>query len=226
MGLISGLIGSGTLPLQAQPVSPKPELLQQTLERYRQTRGMQAHFQQHITIPVLDKEKTSTGIWRFQDHRQWSLTFEDPKNDRVVADGQYVWLYYPSSHPGQVIRQTLQKRLPESSRASPERWLQQVLGEGYQLVDIQTRTDQASEVQFRFRARSENSLSPEVVLQVDSQRKLLTRVRWSEYTGTQRQIRFSHIQPDVSFPAGQFRFEPPEGVDIFRANNLHGEDAP
>src|SRR5947199_8406510 len=32
------------------------------------------------------------------------MRFTDPKNDRVVADGHRLWLYTPSTTPGQVIR--------------------------------------------------------------------------------------------------------------------------
>src|SRR2546428_2552868 len=35
---------------------------------------------------------------------RFAMRFAVPKGDRIVADGRYLWLYTPSTTPGQVIR--------------------------------------------------------------------------------------------------------------------------
>ena len=35
------------------------------------------------------------------------MRFTDPQGDRIVADGRWLWLYTPSTAPGQVIRSAI-----------------------------------------------------------------------------------------------------------------------
>ena len=50
------------------------------------------------------------------------MDFHEPEGDLIVADGSHLWLYYPSTHPGQVIRSEIEarhnRRLARSLRCS------------------------------------------------------------------------------------------------------------
>src|SRR5207237_939956 len=46
---------------------------------------------------------------------RFAMRFTDPKGDRIVADGRFLWLYTPSTTPGQVLR----SRIPEYGSTGP-----------------------------------------------------------------------------------------------------------
>src|SRR5256884_8535263 len=46
---------------------------------------------------------------------RFSMRFSAPKGDRIVADGRFLWLYTPSTTPGQVLR----SRIPEYGSTGP-----------------------------------------------------------------------------------------------------------
>jgi len=47
---------------------------------------------------------TSQGELQQRRPSRFAVTFADPPGDRIVSDGQWVWVYLPSTNPGQVIR--------------------------------------------------------------------------------------------------------------------------
>jgi outer membrane lipoprotein carrier protein len=53
---------------------------------------------------MLGDPDTTRGKLYQQRPNFFEMRFTDPKNDRIVADGKKLWLYTPSTTPGQVIR--------------------------------------------------------------------------------------------------------------------------
>src|SRR5205809_6386632 len=45
---------------------------------------------------------------------RFAMRFTAPKGDRIVADGRFLWLYTPSTTPGQVIRSRIPKYGPNA----------------------------------------------------------------------------------------------------------------
>jgi outer membrane lipoprotein-sorting protein len=71
---------------------------------YDPIRTLQADFVQIIDNPMLGDPDTTRGKLYQQKPNSFAMRFTEPKNDRIVADGRYLWLYTPSSTPGQAIR--------------------------------------------------------------------------------------------------------------------------
>lgn len=67
-------------------------------------RTLQADFVQIVENPMLGDPDTTRGRLYQQRPNYFVMRFTEPKNDRVVADGNKLWLYTPSTTPGQVIR--------------------------------------------------------------------------------------------------------------------------
>jgi outer membrane lipoprotein carrier protein len=96
------------VPLGAQTAARTAETPEQTLERavaaYAEVRTVRASFEQTITNPLLRRTVTSRGEMVQERPKYVWVRFSDPAGDRIVADGRFVWLYLPSSNPGQVIK--------------------------------------------------------------------------------------------------------------------------
>jgi outer membrane lipoprotein carrier protein len=71
---------------------------------YAKVRTARATFEQTLKNPLTGSVLVSRGEFLQQRPNRLAVRFTDPAGDRIVADGKYVWLYLPSTTPGQVIR--------------------------------------------------------------------------------------------------------------------------
>jgi outer membrane lipoprotein carrier protein len=71
---------------------------------WSRVKTLKATFEQTITNPITGAALTSKGALEQRKPNRLSITFSDPKGDRIVADGKYVWVFLQSATPGQVIK--------------------------------------------------------------------------------------------------------------------------
>lgn len=71
---------------------------------YDTVKTLQADFIQVVENPMLGDPDTTRGRLYQQRPGYFAMRFTEPQHDRVVADGKKLWLYTPSTTPGQVIR--------------------------------------------------------------------------------------------------------------------------
>ena len=69
---------------------------------YARLNSMRAEFRQTLTNPLTGTTQTTSGELIRRKPNLMSIRFNN--GDRVTADGSTVWVYLPSSVPGQVIR--------------------------------------------------------------------------------------------------------------------------
>src|SRR5918997_3481135 len=77
-------------------------ILERAAERHRGLATLKAPFTQHIRNPVLESDATSGGIFYYQAPLRYRIAFSEPPEDVVVSTGKDVWIYLPSTQPGQV----------------------------------------------------------------------------------------------------------------------------
>ena len=81
-------------------------VMDRAVKNYTGMKTMRAEFRQTITNPLTGTTSVSRGELLRRQPNLLAINFSDPKGDRVVADGKAVWVYLPSSAPGQVVRLT------------------------------------------------------------------------------------------------------------------------
>jgi outer membrane lipoprotein carrier protein len=69
---------------------------------YARLNSMRAEFRQTLTNPLTGSTQTTSGVILRKKPNLLNITFEG--GDRVAADGSTLWVYLPSSTPGQVMR--------------------------------------------------------------------------------------------------------------------------
>ena len=84
--------------------TPRRDLLDRAVAAWARVRTARATFEQTIANPLTGGTLHASGEYQQQRPARLSVRFNEPATDRIVADGKYVWLYLPSSAPGQVIR--------------------------------------------------------------------------------------------------------------------------
>src|SRR5215212_8828096 len=82
----------------------QPDLLDRAVAAWAKVKTARATFEQTIVNSLTGNTFSARGEYQQQRPGKLSVRFDNPATDRIVADGKYVWLYLPSSAPGQVIR--------------------------------------------------------------------------------------------------------------------------
>jgi outer membrane lipoprotein carrier protein len=92
---------SGVAPLvQAQDAAA---IVGRSSRVYRSLASMRADFVQVIDNPMIDSAE-SRGTLVQAGPSKLAMRFTDPPGEAIVIDGEHVWVYTPSTVPGQVIR--------------------------------------------------------------------------------------------------------------------------
>ena len=106
-----GLAGALLAPLTVAAARPRAQgdLLDRAVAAWAKVKTARATFEQTITNSLTGRTLQASGEFQQQRPGKLSVQFDDPANDRIVADGKQLWLYLPSSVPGQVIRTDLKE---------------------------------------------------------------------------------------------------------------------
>lgn len=98
---VSALVGGAT-PRQQSTID---SVIDKAVATYNKTKTSKGTFEQAITNPLTGS--TVKAIGEFQQQREparFSFRFVQPKGDMIIGDGKWLWVYLPSSTPGQVIK--------------------------------------------------------------------------------------------------------------------------
>jgi outer membrane lipoprotein carrier protein len=77
-------------------------VLDRAVAAYARLNSMRADFTQTLTNPLTGNSQTTSGTILRKKPNLLSITFDS--GDRVAADGSTLWVYLPSSVPGQVMK--------------------------------------------------------------------------------------------------------------------------
>lgn len=104
--LFGGILTLGATALIALPAAAGAQNAEAIIDRavaaYARLTSMRAEFRQTLTNPLTGSTQTTTGVILRKKPNLLSINFNS--GDRVAADGSTLWLYLPSSAPGQVMR--------------------------------------------------------------------------------------------------------------------------
>jgi outer membrane lipoprotein carrier protein len=77
-------------------------IIDRAVAAYARLNSMRAEFRQTLTNPLTGSTQTTSGVILRKKPNLLSINFNS--GDRVAADGSTLWVYLPSSVPGQVVR--------------------------------------------------------------------------------------------------------------------------
>lgn len=187
------------------------EILELAASRYAAIDGLCADFTQTLEVTLLGRRVDSAGELCQKGPDLFSMRFTDPEGDLVVADGEWIWVYYPSTDPRQVMRAPL--------------------GTGGGRFDFHTEFLERPREKYRAVVVGEEritgtsttvlSLDPlgsspfrRATIWVDVSRGLIVQLLTEEENGSVRTVRLSDLRLNPDIPSEIFRFEPPEGADV------------
>ena len=89
--------------LPAQGGDKGVPVVQRASRAYQALSSFQAEFQQHFEDRNLDIPDSKGTLYQ-EGKNRFAMRFSDPPKDAIIVDGTRVWMYLPSSSPGQVLR--------------------------------------------------------------------------------------------------------------------------
>ncbi len=88
---------------RSDPRSPRAAF-EAAVRLYQEASAMCADFEQRIEIRLIGRTVESRGRVCQQRPNLFSMRFAEPAGDRVVSDGESLWVYYGSLDEDQVVR--------------------------------------------------------------------------------------------------------------------------
>ncbi len=180
---------------------------------YRSLSSLSADFVQLIDNPMIDSA-TSKGTLVQAGEDKLAMRFTDPPGEAIVIDGEQVWVYTPSTTPGQVIRMALPSGGPVYGY-NILAWLLDRPAERYTATYV--RSD-------RLNGRTVDvvKLDPAVpdlpfehaIVWLDKEDGLPRRLEITEHSGATRTLTLSMVRTNRTVPDDTFRFKVPPGVRV------------
>ncbi len=194
------------------PQDPAP-ILDRASSSFDTVRTLAADFTQIVDNPMLGDPDTTRGRLFQRRPNYFAMRFSEPKNDRIVADGRRLWLYTPSTTPGQVIRSTI----PGTGTTGPNLIGQFVEHPRERYTARHVRSDSLEGVAvdvITLTPRPTDLPYSEATVWIAKQDGLIRRIEIVEISGQRRTITLKNLTVNTSIPAREFRFAPISGVRV------------
>lgn len=208
---------SSTNALQAQT----GDLLDRAVARYQGVRTARADFRQTLSNPLTGSTHVSKGILLRRAPNYLSVVFEGPEGDRIVGDGRWLWIYSPSSAPGQVLK------LPSGSGrgssldpggqflSSPRSRYEVRLVGAASLGNRKTRL-------YELVPKRANQSFVKARVWIDERDAIIRQFETTDATGLVRLVEILTWRPNIPVPRSTFDFVPPPGTRIVDQSVLTG----
>ena len=205
--LIAAFGATGALPAQ-DPAS----IAGRASRLYRNLSSLRADFHQVIEDRMIGTHE-SRGELIQSGGAKLLMRFSDPKGDMIVLDGTHVWLYVPSTTPGQVIRMNIQHD-PVYGPNVLARILDRP-ADRYQLEWLETTTIGGMVTDaVIFTPNVADPLFRKATIWFDREDGLPRRLQLDELTGVRRTLDLSRLRLNVATDERTFRFDVPSGVRV------------
>jgi outer membrane lipoprotein carrier protein len=204
------LLAISPLPLRGQDPAA---IVRRASGIYRGLSSLQADFTQVVEDAGIGDTLRSSGRLYQTGSNTFAMRFSDPPEEAIVIDGRHVWIYTPSTTPGQVIRMRMEtdpvyganllaKILDRPAERYRSNWLRADTVGGRR-VDVVAIVPSTPDLNFS-----------KAVLWLDSEAALPRRIELTESPGVRRILTLSHLRTNVPIDSSVFEFKPPKGVRI------------
>jgi outer membrane lipoprotein carrier protein len=201
---------AGPAPLHAQDAAA---IVGRSSRVYRSLASMRADFVQVIDNPMIDSAE-SRGTLVQAGPSKLAMRFTDPPGEAVIIDGEHVWVYTPSTVPGQVLRMALPSGGPVYGY-NIIAWLLDKPAERYEPKYLRRDRVGGREVDVIELVPAVPDLPFErAVVWLDRDDALPRRLEIAERGGALRTLTLSKVRVNQRVPDSTFVFEVPSEVRV------------
>lgn len=210
-----------------KPPVPRPQpnaadaALSKAVAAYADVRTARATFEQTIINPLVGSKLNSRGEFEQRRPNKFAFRFSDPKGDRIISDGKYVWVYLPNSQPGQVIRIAL----ADGGAGSLD-----LISEFFDSPKSRYSVKDGGAATIEGKAARAVLLTPtrrdasflKATVWIDVNDGKLLQFEAEEPSGVTRKVRITSWTPNVDVSASAFVFKPPKGLKVVDRDAIGG----
>lgn len=211
------------VPAVGQARADVDQLIARAAATYKAARTATANFEQTLTNPMTGSESVSRGVLRRQAPDRYAFVFTSPEGDRLVADGSFLWIYTPSTAPGQVIK--VPARDAGAGMLDPGAQFFESPRTRFEIADGGRVTLSGSPTHLLTLTPKANSQAPFTRARVwlDPTDGTLRQFETLDGMGVKRVVRLTNLKVNVTVPSNAFVFTPPEGVRVVDGSALMGQ---
>lgn len=208
------VLGAGGATMAAAQQAPDAgAMLGRAARTYRSLESLRADFEQVIADRMIGTYTSRGTLFQSGDNRL-AMRFSDPAGDAIVVDGTHVWLYTPSTTPGQVLRSAVPTGGPVYGY-NLIAWFLDRPAERYDAEYVRRDTVAGRPVD----VLALTPLSPEMpfrsaVVWLDRADALPRRLQITERSGATRTLSLTNLRPNAAMPRDAIRFDVPAGVRV------------
>lgn len=226
MALLSG--ASPRAPI-SKPLSPKllvrqpsaaDAALAKAVDAYANVRTARATFEQTIVNPLVGSTLNSRGEFEQRRPNKFAFRFSDPKGDKIISDGKFVWVYLPSSQPDQVIRISLADGGAGSLDLISEFF--ESPKTRYSVKDGGAATIDGKTARAVLLTPTRSASFVKATVWIDTRDGKLLQFEAEEPSGITRKVRITSFTPNVDVSSAAFTFKPPKGVRVIDRDAIGG----
>ena len=188
--------------------------VQRAVSAWSSVRTVRAEFTQTVTNALTGTSANAVGSYQQRRPELLSVRFQSPDGDRIVADGQWLWLYLPTSTPGQVIKQA--ETAGGSGTVDITATLLDHPFDKYNIADAGPDTVNgrpARAVMLTTKPNGPTEFSRAKVW-IDDADGYIRQFEVSQSNGVTRRVHLTALQVNVPTDDSAFRFVVPKGVRI------------
>lgn len=206
-----------TRALQAQDAGAAA--IDRAVAAYSKVRTARATFDQVVTNPLTGSKLQSRGAFEQARPDRFAFRFDDPKGDMIISDGKFVWIYLPSSTPGQVIKAPLSSDMsgsidligafftnPRTRYTVTDAGAATIGGHATRAVTLLPKTKDASFTRAK--------------VWIDAADGTLRQFEAEEPNGVVRVVTIREFTTNATVPESSFRFKTPRGVKVVNQSEL------
>jgi outer membrane lipoprotein carrier protein len=211
-------VAFGAASLGAQ--SPET-IMDRAASKYASMKTVRAEFTQTITNPLTGTSSVSRGELLRREPNLLAINFTDPKGDRVVADGKAVWVYLPSSAPGQVVR--LSARNKSAGAIDPGALFLTSPRTRYSMKSAGTATVGGARTDVVvLTPKAANAPFTRAKVWVDASSGIVKQFEVTDANGLTRFVVITRLVPNAPIDRSAFSFTPPRNARIVDSASFGG----
>jgi outer membrane lipoprotein carrier protein len=195
------------------PAQSAQATLNHAVTTYKEAETIQAHFQQTLTNPLTGTTHTTQGELFRHHPNLLAVIFSPPLTDRIVVDGTSLWLYLPSSAPGQVVKTAANKA--SKMLLDPMGQILSLQSDRYTLSDA-GKAAVSGHTTHAISLTAKNGDTPfnKATVWVDDSTGTVRQIETTEPSGLTRHILITHLTTNRPIPRSTFIFTPPANTRI------------
>lgn len=200
-------------PASAAGAQTPEQVVDRAVNAYAKIKTLRAAFTQRITNPLTRTTVHSEGVLQQRIPGYLSVRFTDPAGDRIVADGRSLWVYLPSTTPGQVIKTPL--RGTNAGVPDVTSWFLDDPKTRYRLSDA-GRATIGGHLTHAVGLVPRDSTIPftRATVWVDDDDGLIRQFETVDQAGVVRRVTVTSITPNAKVDRDAFTFHVPPGVRV------------